>query len=69
MGIVTVGFFLLIRGLAGDFLSLRRCAFPWSPREEIPQSPLIHTLKRRAVPKREESPRRSGAHRYIKAPE
>jgi hypothetical protein len=35
MGIVTVGFFL-IRGLAGDFLSLRRCAFPWSPREEIP---------------------------------
>lgn len=36
MGIVTVGFFLLIRGLAGDFLSLRRCAFPWSPREEIP---------------------------------
>jgi hypothetical protein len=36
IGIVTVGFFLLIRGLAGDLLSLRRCAFPWSPREEIP---------------------------------
>jgi len=33
---LKVGPSLLIRGLAGDFLSLRRCAFPWSPREEIP---------------------------------